>query len=171
METELNQEAVVGVHTVQVTVNGKEYLRQVESRLLLSDFLRHELGLNGTHVGCEHGVCGACTILFDGQPARSCLMLAVQANGHEITTVEGLSDDPERLHPLQQAFWDAHGLQCGFCTPGFLMTLAPFLEVNANPSEAEVREAISGNLCRCTGYQHIVDAALLAAERMHAGGE
>ncbi len=169
MEAELSRKAVVGVHTIQVEVNGREYQREVELRLLLSDFLRHDLGLNGTHVGCEHGVCGACTVLFDGEPARSCLLLAVQANGHTITTVEGLSDDPEHLHPLQQAFWDAHGLQCGFCTPGFLMTLAPFLEANPDPSEAEVRDATSGNLCRCTGYQHIVDAALLAAERGKEG--
>jgi carbon-monoxide dehydrogenase small subunit len=153
-------------YPVSVTVNGRLYECQVEPRLLLSDFLRHELDLTGTHVGCEHGVCGACTILFDGQPARSCIMLAVQADGHAITTVEGLSTggatDPEQLHPLQQAFWQAHGLQCGFCTPGFLMTLIPFLEENPRPAESEIREAISGNLCRCTGYQHIVDAVLLA---------
>jgi carbon-monoxide dehydrogenase small subunit len=151
-------------HTITIQVNGKSYQRQVEDRLLLSDFLRHDLGLTGTHVGCEHGVCGACTILFDGLPARSCLMLAVQANGHEITTVEGLSTGPEDLHFLQRAFWEAHGLQCGFCTPGFLMTLVPFLEENPQPTEEQIREAISGNLCRCTGYQHIVDAVKLAAE-------
>jgi carbon-monoxide dehydrogenase small subunit len=133
---------------------------------LLSDFLRHELGLSGTHVGCEHGVCGACTILFDGQPIRSCLALAVQANGHNLTTVEGLAKSQTELHPIQQAFWEAHGLQCGFCTPGILMTLVPFLEENPSPSEADIREAISGNLCRCTGYQHIVDAVKLAAEKM-----
>ena len=150
--------------TVSVTVNGAQYERSVESRLLLSDFLRHEIGLTGTHVGCEHGVCGACTVLFDGAPVRSCLMFAVQANGHEITTVEGLGT-PEDLHPLQQAFWESHGVQCGFCTPGFLMTLLPFLEQNPNPTEEEIREAISGNLCRCTGYQNIVDAVKLAAER------
>ncbi len=150
--------------TVSVTINGAQYERAVEPRLLLSDFLRHELGLTGTHVGCEHGVCGACTVLFDGAPVRSCLMFAVQANGHEITTVEGLGT-PENLHPLQEAFWEAHGVQCGFCTPGFLMTLVPFLEDNPNPTEEEIREAISGNLCRCTGYQHIVDAVKLAAER------
>jgi carbon-monoxide dehydrogenase small subunit len=137
----------------------------VEPRLLLSDFLRHELGLTGTHVGCEHGVCGACTILFDGQPVRSCLTLAVQAHEHTLMTVEGLAPSPAELHPLQQAFVDAHGLQCGFCTPGFLMTLLPFLEENPNPTEQEIREAISGNLCRCTGYQHIVAAAKLAAQR------
>ncbi len=153
---------------VHLTVNGRAFEREVEPRLLLSDFIRHELGLSGTHVGCEHGVCGACTILFDGQPIRSCLTLAVQANGHALTTVEGLAPGPAELHPLQQAFQDAHGLQCGFCTPGILMTLVPFLQENPNPSEAEVREAISGNLCRCTGYQHIVEAALLAAEKLRA---
>ena len=150
--------------TVSVTVNGAPYEHAVEPRLLLSDFLRYDLGLTGTHVGCEHGVCGACTVLFDGAPVRSCLMFAVQANGHEITTVEGLGT-PENLHPLQEAFWEAHGVQCGFCTPGFLMTLLPFLEQNPDPTEEEIREAISGNLCRCTGYQHIVDAVKLAAER------
>ena len=153
---------------VQLTVNGRGYQRQVEQRLLLSDFLRHELGLSGTHVGCEHGVCGACTILFDGQPIRSCLTLAVQANGHAIETVEGMAPSATELHPIQQAFQDAHGLQCGFCTPGILMTLVPFLKENPNPSETEVREAISGNLCRCTGYQHIVEAVLLAAKRLNA---
>jgi len=151
--------------TVSVTVNGARYERTVEPRLLLSDFLRHELGLTGTHVGCEHGVCGACTIIFDRQPVRSCLMLAVQANGHEITTVEGLGTMDD-LHPLQEAFREAHAVQCAFCTPGFLMTLVPFLEENPDPTEAEIREAISGNLCRCTGYQHIVDAVQLAAEKM-----
>jgi carbon-monoxide dehydrogenase small subunit len=154
------------LHTLTLTVNGQTYERQVEPRLLLSDFLRHELGLSGTHVGCEHGVCGACTILFDGQSIRSCLALAVQANGHSLTTVEGLAKSQTELHPIQQAFWEAHGLQCGFCTPGILMTLVPFLEENPSPSEADIREAISGNLCRCTGYQHIVDAVKLAAEKM-----
>ncbi len=153
------------LYPIAVTVNGMRYERAVESRLLLSDFLRHELGLTGTHVGCEHGVCGACTILFDGQPVRSCLMFAVQANGHEIRTVEGLAPaGTEELHPLQQAFWEAHALQCGFCTPGFLMTLVPFLEERPDPTEQEIREAISGNLCRCTGYQNIVEAVKLAAE-------
>jgi aerobic-type carbon monoxide dehydrogenase small subunit (CoxS/CutS family) len=151
---------------VSLTVNGKVYDRQVEPRLLLSDFLRHELGLTGTHVGCEHGVCGACTMLLDGESARSCLMFAVQADGHEITTVEGLAADRDHLHPLQQAFWEAHGLQCGYCTPGILMTLLPFLRDHPHPGEDEIRHALSGNLCRCTGYQHIVDAALLAAEKM-----
>jgi len=148
-----------------VTVNGTRYERTVEPRLLLSDFLRHELGLTGTHVGCEHGVCGACTVLFDGEPVRSCLMFAVQAHGHEVTTVEGLGT-PEHLHPLQQAFWEAHAVQCGFCTPGLLMTLVPFLQENPDPDEEEIREAIAGNLCRCTGYQHIVDAVRLAAGKI-----
>ncbi len=152
---------------VGVTVNGTRYERTVEPRLLLSDFLRHDLGLTGTHVSCEHGVCGSCTILFDGQPVRSCLMFAVQANGHEILTVEGLGT-PENLHPLQEAFWEAHSVQCGFCTPGILMTLVPFLEENPNPNEDEIRAAISGNLCRCTGYQHIVDGVKLAAQKMSA---
>jgi carbon-monoxide dehydrogenase small subunit len=164
----------VSEHDVRLTVNGRPREAKTEARTLLSDFLRHDLGLTGTHVGCEHGVCGACTVLFDGEPVRSCLILAVQATGHEITTVEGLGSgdgsDASPLHPLQQAFWEAHGLQCGFCTPGFLMTLVPFLERNPRPSEREIRAAISGNLCRCTGYQHIVDAVRLAAERA-AGGE
>jgi carbon-monoxide dehydrogenase small subunit len=149
-----------------VVVNGKQYQRAIEPRLLLSDFLRHELGMTGTHVGCEHGVCGACTILFDGQAVRSCIMFAVQANGHEITTVEGLAADAEHLHPLQEGFWEAHGLQCGYCTPGFLMTLVPFLQENPDPTEEDIREAISGNLCRCTGYQNIVEAVKLAAGKM-----
>jgi aerobic-type carbon monoxide dehydrogenase small subunit (CoxS/CutS family) len=153
-------------HQIVTTVNGERYERRVESRLLLSDFLRHDLGLSGTHVGCEHGVCGACTIHYDGAPARSCLMLAVQANGHAITTVEALAPDRDRLHPLQDAFREAHGLQCGYCTAGILMTMTAFLEENPSPTEQEVREALSGNLCRCTGYQHIVDAVLLAASRM-----
>jgi carbon-monoxide dehydrogenase small subunit len=151
---------------IHVTVNGKAVQAAVEPRLLLSDFLRHELDLTGTHVGCEHGVCGACTVLFDGEPIRSCLMLAVQADGHEIMTVEGLAAGPEQMHPLQDAFWKAHALQCGFCTPGFLMTLIPFLNANPDPTPMEVREALSGNLCRCTGYQHIVDAVVLAAANL-----
>ena len=150
------------IHKITVTVNGEDRDCEVEPRLLLSDFLRHELNLTGTHVGCEHGVCGACTVLLDGVPVRSCLMFAIQAEGHEITTIEGLADDVDQLHPLQQAFWDAHGLQCGFCTPGMLMTLVPFLEENPDPSEEEIREAISGNLCRCTGYQNIITAVKLA---------
>jgi aerobic-type carbon monoxide dehydrogenase small subunit (CoxS/CutS family) len=154
------------LHSVHITVNGQTYEREVEARMLLSDFLRHELGLYGTHVGCEHGVCGACTVQLEGEAVRTCLTFAVQANGHSITTVEGLAENAEHLHPIQQAFWEAHGLQCGFCTPGILMTLVPFLRENPHPSEQEVREALSGNLCRCTGYQHIVDAALLAAEKL-----
>jgi carbon-monoxide dehydrogenase small subunit len=152
--------------TINVRVNGKDYQRQVEPRLLLSDFIRHDLNLTGTHVGCEHGVCGSCTILFDGQPMRSCLLFAVQADGHNILTIEGLAPDPEHLHPIQEAFHEAHALQCGFCTPGFVMTLKPFLEENPAPSDEEIREAISGNLCRCTGYDHIVDAVHIAAEKM-----
>ncbi len=135
--------------------------------MLLSDFLRHELGLTGTHVGCEHGVCGACSVLFDGQPIRSCLMFAVQANGHEILSIEGLGTI-DKLHPIQESFMEAHALQCGFCTPGFILTLVPFLDKNPNPDEHEIRQAISGNICRCTGYQNIVDAVKLAAEKMSA---
>jgi len=152
---------------VTLTVNDKEYTREVEPRMLLSDFLRQELGLTGTHIGCEQGVCGACTVLFDGEPVRSCLMFAVQSNGHQIFTVEGLGD-PEHLHPLQEAFMEAHGLQCGFCTPGILMTMLPFLEQNPNPTRDEIRHALDGNLCRCTGYEHIIDAVSLAAEKLAA---
>ncbi|MDQ3521127.1 MAG: (2Fe-2S)-binding protein [Gemmatimonadota bacterium] len=151
---------------LSVRVNGASYTRTVEPRLLLSDFLRQELNLTGTHVGCEHGVCGACTILMDGEAVRSCLVFAVQVDGHELTTVEGLAGGDDALHPLQAAFRDAHGLQCGFCTPGFLMTLIPFLRDNPTPTDREIREGISGNLCRCTGYQNIVEAVRLAAERM-----
>jgi carbon-monoxide dehydrogenase small subunit len=152
---------------LSVTVNGTLYTREVEPRLLLSDFLRHNLGLTGTHVGCEHGVCGACTIQFDGEPARSCLMFAVMAHGHNITTVEGLGTI-DQLHPLQEAFKEKHGLQCGFCTPGFLTTLAAFLEENPTPSEEDIIEAVSGNLCRCTGYQNIKESVKLAAKMMRA---
>ena len=151
---------------ITVTVNKAPYTRTVETRLTLADFLRHEIGLTGTHLGCEHGVCGACTVLLDGRTARSCLMLAVQADGGNIVTVEGIAPSDTELHPLQQAFQDNHGLQCGFCTPGMLTTLIEFLGDNPDPTEIEVREAISGNLCRCTGYQGIVDAALDAAKRM-----
>lgn len=154
------------MHPVTVTVNGQVYERSVEPRLLLSDFIRHELQLTGTHVGCEHGVCGACTVLLNGRAVRSCLLFAVQANGAEVTTVEGLASDPGELHPVQEAFWEAHGLQCGFCTAGILMTLLPFLNENPDPSEEEIRAAISGNLCRCTGYQHIVDAVKIAAGKL-----
>ncbi len=146
-----------GQHTIGVTVNGTRYERAVEPRLLLSDFLRQELGLTGTHVGCEHGVCGACTVLLDGSAVRSCLLFAVQAEAHAITTVEALASG-NQLHPLQQAFHEAHALQCGFCTPGILLTLIPWLEEHPDPSEAEIRTALSGNLCRCTGYANIVTA-------------
>jgi carbon-monoxide dehydrogenase small subunit len=151
---------------ITVTVNGRSYQRSVEPRLLLSDFLRHELRLTGTHVGCEHGVCGACTVLVDDELARSCLMLAVQADGARITTVEGLAPSDEELSPVQQAFWDAHGLQCGFCTSGMLITTVALLRDRPRPTDAEVRAALSGNLCRCTGYQNIVRAVRLAAERL-----
>jgi aerobic-type carbon monoxide dehydrogenase small subunit (CoxS/CutS family) len=154
------------LHDIVLIVNGTRYRRGVEARLLLSDFIRHDLLLAGTHVGCEHGVCGACTILFDGLPTRSCLMLAAQANGHEVTTVEGLATGPDQLSPLQQAMREHHGLQCGYCTPGLLITMTAFLAEHPSPTEAEVREALSGHLCRCTGYQHIVDAVLAAAARM-----
>lgn len=143
--------------SITLNINGREETRRVEPRLLLSDFIRHDLGLTGTHVGCEHGVCGACTILFNGDAVRSCLMLAVQANGQTLETVESLGT-PDNMHPLQKAFHEAHALQCGYCTPGFLMTLKPWLSENPNPTDHQIREALSGNLCRCTGYQHIVDA-------------
>jgi len=155
------------VMNITVTVNGTQYRRTVEPRLLLSDFLRHDLGLTGTHVGCEHGVCGACTVLLDDVPVRSCLVFAVQANNHTVTTVEALGT-PDNLHPIQEAFRESHAVQCGFCTPGILMSLVPFLQENPDPTEQQIREAISGNLCRCTGYQHIVDAVKLAAEKMKA---
>jgi len=155
-------------HEITVTVNGTEYRRNVESRMLLSDFLRHDLLLAGTHVGCEHGVCGACTIIFDGVAVRSCLMLAVQADGHGVMTIEGLSDGPDDFHPLQLAMRECHGVQCGFCTPGILMSMKAFLDDTPSSDETQIREALSGNLCRCTGYQHIVDAVRLAAERMRS---
>ncbi len=157
--------------SIAVTVNGMRHEREVEVRLTLADLLRHRLGLTGTHIGCEHGVCGACTVLCNGQSVRACLMLAVQADGKEVSTVEGLAPDAQHLHPLQQAFSSHHGLQCGFCTPGILMTLVEFLRENPAPTEAEVRVALSGNLCRCTGYQGIVAAALDAAQRMRAAGQ
>lgn len=148
--------------SLTVTVNGTPCQRQVEPRLLLSDFLRQDLRLTGTHVGCEHGVCGACTVLLDGDPVRSCLMLAVQTDGHDVTTVEGLAPNGE-LHPLQRAFHEAHALQCGFCTPGILMTVVAFLRDHPGANETAIREALSGNLCRCTGYQNIVNAVSQAA--------
>ncbi len=154
--------------TITVNVNGKARTATIETRMTLVDFLRHELKLTGTHVGCEHGVCGACTVLVGGISARACLMLAVQCDGQAVTTVEALATD-RKLNLLQQAFQDNHGLQCGFCTPGMLMTLTEFLRDHPEPSETDVREALSGNLCRCTGYQGIVDAALDAAKKMREG--
>jgi aerobic-type carbon monoxide dehydrogenase small subunit (CoxS/CutS family) len=151
---------------VQFTVNGQLRSVQVEPRLNLADCLRHSLGCTGTHVGCEHGVCGACTVLVEGRSMRACLMLATQAEGCTIETVEGLASSAEELSVLQQSFWDLHGLQCGFCTPGVLMSLTELLRSNAAPSEAQVRDVLSGHLCRCTGYQNIVAAALEAARRM-----
>jgi aerobic carbon-monoxide dehydrogenase small subunit len=156
--------------TITMTVNGKSRSAQAEARLLLVDFLRHRLGLTGSHVGCEHGVCGACTVLVDGQAVRGCLMLAVQAEGRDVRTIEGLAT-PQGPHPLQRAFSEHHAVQCGYCTPGILMTLTEFLAENPAPTAEEVREAISGNLCRCTGYQNIVKAALAAAAEMRAARE
>jgi aerobic carbon-monoxide dehydrogenase small subunit len=158
----------VSKHQVSVTINGQEYRGAVEARKLLSDFLRDDLGLTGTHVGCEHGVCGACTIQMDGEPVRSCLMFAVQANGAKLKTIEGLAPGPNELHPLQAKFWELHGLQCGFCTPGILLTAEALLREIPNPSEDEIREWIAGNLCRCTGYQNIVTAIQEAAEKMNS---
>ena len=152
--------------SIRVTVNGREYTRDVEPRILLSDFIRDDLGLTGTHVGCEHGVCGACTVQWDGEPIRSCLTFAVQADGANLRTVEGLAPNATDLHPIQEAFWEAHGLQCGFCTPGILMTVEAFLRQNPDPTEQEIREGISGNLCRCTGYHNIVVAVQLAAKKL-----
>ncbi len=156
--------------TYQLNVNGHTYsVESVEPRMILADVLRDVLGLTGTHLGCEHGVCGACTILLDGMPARSCLMFGVQAQGHEITTVEGLAPGEEQLSPLQEAFWQEHGLQCGFCTPGILTTMTWFLRHNpATPTRKEIREALSGNLCRCTGYQNIVNAVERASQQLHS---
>jgi carbon-monoxide dehydrogenase small subunit len=151
--------------TIRLTVNGRAYEKTVEVRKTLADFLRDDLELTGTHLGCEHGVCGACTIVVDGAAVRSCLLFAAQVGGSEILTVEGLATG-DKLHPIQEAFWEHHGLQCGFCTPGFLMTLLCFLRENPDPTETEVREAIAGNLCRCTGYKNIVTAALAAAQKL-----
>jgi aerobic-type carbon monoxide dehydrogenase small subunit (CoxS/CutS family) len=150
---------------IRLRVNGQEKSGRCEPRKLLADFLREDLGLTGTHVGCEHGVCGACTIMFNGEAARSCITLAVQANGAELTTIEGLADG-ETLHPLQQAFHENHGLQCGFCTPGMLMTALDFLKVNPDPSPAEIREALSAVICRCTGYRDIVKSVAAAAKKI-----
>jgi carbon-monoxide dehydrogenase small subunit len=153
---------------IHLTVNGRRRAAVAEPRRLLVDFLRHDLGLTGTHVGCEHGVCGCCTVLVDGRPARSCLMFAVQAEGAEIITVEGLAPDPERLTPLQEAFSEHHALQCGFCTPGMLIAATDFLRDNPDPTAEEVRLALSGQLCRCTGYEQVVRAVLAAAGAMRA---
>jgi aerobic carbon-monoxide dehydrogenase small subunit len=165
--TEAPSEALV---PVRLRVNGVLRTVQVPGRRLLSDALRHDLRLTGTHVGCEHGVCGACTVLLDGEPVRSCLVLAASADGHEVTTVEGLADPDGPLHPVQQAFVECHGLQCGFCTPGFVTTIAAYLRENPDPSEDEALEAVSGNLCRCTGYQGIKAAVLRAAELQRESG-
>jgi carbon-monoxide dehydrogenase small subunit len=151
--------------TIRLTVNGVIHRLVVEPRRLLADVLREDLALTGTKIGCEHGACGSCTVLVDGQSVRSCLMFAVQANGHEVMTVEGLSQNGE-MHPLQKAFWEQHGLQCGFCTPGFLMAAYELLQQNLDPSEEEIRSALSGNICRCTGYQHIINAVRAAAQAL-----
>ena len=153
---------------ITLTVNGQAISAEVEARMTLADFLREQLGLTGTKLGCEHGVCGSCTVLWDGAAVRSCLVLAAQADGANLTTIEGLSTG-EAMHPVQQAFWEHHGLQCGFCTPGMVLTAVALLEENPAPSEAEIREALSGNLCRCTGYQNIVWAVRAAAAQMQAG--
>jgi aerobic carbon-monoxide dehydrogenase small subunit len=155
---------------VTLQVNGKEITRSVSPRRLLVDFVRHDLGLTGTHVGCEHGVCGACTVLFDGETVRSCIMFAVQADGHRVETVESLADDPDHLDPIQEAFWNHHGLQCGFCTPGMLLAAKELLVENPSPEDQEIRVALAGNICRCTGYVHIVESVRAAAEVMAAEG-
>ena len=157
-------------HTIELTVNGKPREGLAEPRRTLADFLRDDLELTGTHLGCEHGVCGACTVLVNGEAVRSCLMFAVQANGQEVTTIEGLAAG-SKLHPVQEAFWECHGMQCGFCTPGFVMSVYAFLQENPDPKEEEIRPALSGNICRCTGYQNIVDAVLLASEKMRGASE
>ena len=151
---------------VSIEINGRAVEGEVEPRLLLADFIRDQAGLTGTHLGCEHGVCGACTVQLDGEPVRSCLMFAVQANGHRIATVEGMAPNDHELHILQQAFHEHHALQCGFCTPGILMTMEAFLREQPEPTPAQIRVALAGNLCRCTGYQNIVKAVGVAAERM-----
>ncbi|WP_126597667.1 (2Fe-2S)-binding protein [Dictyobacter aurantiacus] len=152
--------------SVGVSVNGRRYERRVPARLLLSDFLRHELHLTGTHVGCEHGVCGCCTVLLEGEPVRSCLMLAVQADGMELTTIEGFAGPQEPLHPIQRAFQEKHALQCGFCTPGIIVSVQALLREHPTPTDEEIRHGLAGNLCRCTGYQNIVEAVKLAAVYM-----
>ena len=166
MEEYVSTTAFHEAQSIAVIVNGQRYEQQVPVRLLLSDFLRHELHLTGTHVGCEHGVCGCCTVLLNGEAVRSCLMLAVQADGMTLTTIEGLASDKETLHPIQQAFREKHGLQCGFCTPGIIMSVHALLRENPELTEEENRHGLSGNLCRCTGYQNIVEAVKLAAQRL-----
>lgn len=160
-------------HTIKVEINGELYEKEVPARMTLVDFIRDEVGLTGTHIGCEHGVCGTCTILMDGEPVRACIMLAVQADGHSLMTVEGLATCDEQgkviMSPLQEAFRQCHGLQCGYCTPGMLMMSKWLLEANARPTEQEIREALSGNICRCTGYVQIVESVQLAAEKMQKG--
>jgi carbon-monoxide dehydrogenase small subunit len=158
-------EPVQSVEPIELVVNGTPRQANADVRVTLADFLRQELGLTGTHLGCEHGVCGACTVLFDGAAVRSCLMFAVQARGHEVVTVEGLADG-DGLHPVQQAFWESHAFQCGFCTPGFVMTTAALLAENPAPDEDEIRDALSGNVCRCTGYQSIIEGVHRAAAHL-----
>ncbi|HSS94520.1 MAG TPA: (2Fe-2S)-binding protein [Candidatus Dormibacteraeota bacterium] len=153
---------------ITILMNGRAVEGEVEPRLLLADFIRDHAGLTGTHLGCEHGVCGACTVQLDGQPVRSCLMFAVQANGRSIATVEAMAPSADTLHPLQQAFHECHALQCGFCTPGILMTMEAFLREEPDPTPERIRSALAGNLCRCTGYQNIITAVRLAADRMQA---
>ena len=155
---------------IKITLNGHEISENVEPRLNLADFLRHSLGATGTHVGCEHGVCGACTVNVDGLAVRSCLMFAIQVDGKSVTTIEGIANSDDSLHPIQEAFQKHHGLQCGFCTPGMIITLEAFLKKNPSPTENEVRKAISGNICRCTGYQQIVSAVLEAADNLRKRG-
>lgn len=157
-------------HTIELTVNGVRREGMAEARRTLADFLRDDLGLTGTHLGCEHGVCGACTVLVNGEAVRSCLLFAVQANGQQVTTIEGLATNG-KLHPVQEAFWESHGMQCGFCTPGFVMSVYAFLKEHPEPREEEIRPALSGNICRCTGYQSIVQAVRLAAEKMRGASE
>ena len=157
-------------HAITVSVNGREHTAEVEPRMLLVDFLRDNLGMTGTHIGCEHGVCGTCTVLLDGRSVRSCLTFAVQADGAHVRTVEDLADGAQ-LHPLQEAFWEKQGLQCGFCTPGMLMRACELLERHPDPTPEQVREGIASNLCRCTGYQFIVESVLAAAQRMRAGAK
>jgi len=156
---------------ITIEINGSAVEGEVEPRLLLADFIRDNAGLTGTHLGCEHGVCGACTVQLDGQPVRSCLMFAVQAHKRRIATVEGMAPSDDQLHPLQQAFHESHALQCGFCTPGILMTMDAFLRDEPDPSPERIRSVLAGNLCRCTGYQNIITAVRLAADRLQKRGE